>query len=383
MRPRIQNIRHTLHTGIDNQARFHHAPIKTIVFDGATPRHVTVEIPSDANQSERACEALRNFNPAVEALGFYFLRNAIVRGRGFALVDEHLLDAESLIPSYVRQSIDTGQQTDAEPQPARRQRTVSDSVAVIVGDAHLVYGHWLIDILPRAWLLKTALGEPIPYLKIALPADTPKYALELLAILFDFTSIDYLFFDIQSEELVTSELIIPSLLHKDHAFHPAMNLFVSYVCAKLALDPKQAAAADLIYVSRRKFRGATTSYRRSISNEDEVINLMRQHGFMIVHPEELLWVDQVRLFSRAKIVAGESGSALHNTIFSNENTVVLCIRPVNQVQATIAALRNQIVYFFYPENECVTDTEIQFSIDVTRLDASLLRCKAIANAHSL
>ena len=50
-------------------------------------------------------------------------------------------------------------------------------------------------------------------------------------------------------------------------------------------------------------------------------------GFELVHPELLSFMDQIRLFASATVVAGEGGSGLHGTVFSEQGAVTLELRP--------------------------------------------------------
>jgi capsular polysaccharide biosynthesis protein len=63
-----------------------------------------------------------------------------------------------------------------------------------------------------------------------------------------------------------------------------------------------------IFCSRRRSR-------RSCHNLAEVEELFRQHGFTVVYPEDLAFVDQVEMFRQAEVVAGFAGSAMFTSLF--------------------------------------------------------------------
>jgi capsular polysaccharide biosynthesis protein len=67
-------------------------------------------------------------------------------------------------------------------------------------------------------------------------------------------------------------------------------------------------------------------------------------GFTSVRPESLPFLEQARLLAGAEIVAGEAGSGLHGTVFSQPGTTTLELRPetfVTHGQPAIAVLRRQ------------------------------------------
>ena len=76
-----------------------------------------------------------------------------------------------------------------------------------------------------------------------------------------------------------------------------------------------------IFISRKN----TNSSR--LDNEKEMRNLFRNHGFEIVDPVEMSFLDQVELFSSADVVAGASGAALTNVVYCNPGSTLLCFIP--------------------------------------------------------
>lgn len=377
MRERITEIRERLHSGVGNSTCFSAHVVKSCVFQPAAsplPNIITLDQPNDL---ERQYNSYATFQRKVPSLGFYFLTDATLRRKGLILRKEMLLDAPDLIPAYVRNVIE---QDPTELASRPEVVTVADPVLILPSEAHLVYGHWLLDILPRAWLYTTAFGERVPDLKLVLPSDTPEFGRVFLENYFEMPRSATILHDVHNQDLLLKQAVVPSLLHVDHAFHPIFNVFLSHLLAHAAPRQSDARTNEWIYVSRHKFRDATTSYRRSIKNEEAVMTLVQEMGFRVVCPEDLSWPEQIAMFARAKIVIGESGSALHNTIFGDFGTVVLCIRPVNQVQASISAARRQQLLFFYPDEEEVTELGVQFTLDLARLSRAIQQCREMASA---
>lgn len=92
-----------------------------------------------------------------------------------------------------------------------------------------------------------------------------------------------------------------------------------------------------------------------IKNIDKVNDFFKFHGYEIVYPEEINIKKQLELYSNAEVLAGFSGSGLHNSIFSNQETLIVelgDIRSPNKpmkVQVAAIELTGQR-HFFIPYN---------------------------------
>src|SRR5438876_7035256 len=65
----------------------------------------------------------------------------------------------------------------------------------------------------------------------------------------------------------------------------------------------------------------TTLFRsnRLLLNHEAVLKAVSDAGLTALMPEQLPWPEQLAMFSKARIVAGEFGSGLHNTLFSGRS----------------------------------------------------------------
>ena len=64
---------------------------------------------------------------------------------------------------------------------------------------------------------------------------------------------------------------------------------------------------------------------RKILNEDEVVKVLKELGFLIIDPTSLSFSDQVLIFRGASIVVSAAGAALANIVFSNKKQIVVSI----------------------------------------------------------
>lgn len=316
-------------------------PYKFAVYDKAETKPANIITIPGGPAAENTFASLATVAPIVSEIGVYSFQNFELRGLAFIFKDGKLVDEPDLIPSYVRHDVDRGHQPHLNS--ALPVRTVEGRSIVAVSNAYQIYGHWLLDILPRIWLAEKFF-DGSSRANLIIPHETPDFALTIIKDFFGIHS--YIEHDLNRENLVLDQTFVPSLLHNDHYFHPAMNDFIEYL-QKHPLTTQSSAPkgknSDFIYITRKNYRSSSASYARSIINEEEVFDLMANLGFQIVSPEEMLWQDQINLFSNAKIIIGEDGSALHNAIFSGRKTAVVCLNPANQVQISIAALRSQFI----------------------------------------
>ena len=74
-----------------------------------------------------------------------------------------------------------------------------------------------------------------------------------------------------------------------------------------------------VYLPRRGFRGRTLRNARELENEFE------RAGFALVRPETLGFLEQVRLFHDADVIAGPGGAALSNLLFCRPGARVLAL----------------------------------------------------------
>ena len=207
---------------------------------------------------------------------------------------------------------------------------------------HRVYGHWILDILPSLWMFKKE-STRFKNVKYLLYSNTPKWALEFL----------YDFFLIKPEELIFIEeneftaivtLIVPSYLRTGTHISPKLNHFVEEMITLAKYMNPEVFLADKIYIRKKDDR------RRVLINELEVESVFKDNGFYIFDPEELSWSSQILLFNNASIIAGNFGSALHNTLFSKNTSKTLCLAhsSINWLQSSIAGLRNSRIQYFFP-----------------------------------
>jgi len=91
---------------------------------------------------------------------------------------------------------------------------------------------------------------------------------------------------------------------------------------------------DRIYISRRTWTrtsdqnaniGTNYTMRRRMTNEDQIVNILRAYHVKEIFTEDLTFNEKICLFTNAKYIIGSIGGGLCNLLFSGPNTKVLCI----------------------------------------------------------
>ena len=70
------------------------------------------------------------------------------------------------------------------------------------------------------------------------------------------------------------------------------------------------------------YRGWTDnlSKHRKIANEDKLIPMLKEHGFQIIYPEDISFIEQLSLYRNAEIIGGLHGGALTFQQFGSHRT---------------------------------------------------------------
>ena len=241
----------------------------------------------------------------------------------------------------------------------------------LIRPGYMVYGHWLLDILPSAWLyFKIAPASDRPR-RFIIARHSPVWARKMLELLFDIGADELIEFDDVNEALLAPDLVVPSFLRASPLFSPAMNEFVKDVRARVAVAADDVELPKRFMISRKDYRSESG---RSLLNLAKLEEAAEKRGITSVTPESLSWPQQVRLFAEAEVVVGEFGSGLHNTIFSGVDcrTVTLGNRQMSWTQSAISALRGQRMQYVMPSAEIDTpEGGTAFEADASAFEQAL------------
>lgn len=275
---------------------------------------------------------------AVRPVNFYRLRNVYVCAEGLVFDEALRLYRSTLAqhpPAYVARAL-----------RQLRERRTNGSIPSHEGP-HLLckkigafnFGHWLIEMLPRAALARAHLGiadlchvvhaveDPMRTVlrdSFALLGTPRKAVLE--------TTNDPHFF---------SELIIVDGL-SEH------GQYMSPLCIQ-ALEALTAmvrsGSSERLFITRQSARW------RRLRNEDRLHDMAQRAGYSLADPGAMSLVQQIMVFKGAKRIAGVSGAGMTNTAFCPPGAAVRLLVPASMPD-TFFWFISQLRGHSYAEQRC-------------------------------
>ena len=306
----------------------------------------------------------------IGAVGCYRLRDARLTWDAIALIGNEVLWSHAL--NHPEHHVRSVLERNVPGWASVRLRHVPGQAAIIHGPGFDVFGHWLIDFLPRLYVLRRA-GLKIEALTFVLPTAMPGYAHEFLRLI-GIPEGNMLFYDQKTELVQAEEFLVPTVLRLKNRFHPLIVAATRFWLDRFRQNAgilETPNAKERIFVSRRNH----LSHRR-LASRKKFEAIAQDAGYAIVHPQDLTLADQVRLFASAGRIVGEYGSALHSAIFAPEGTFVCALRGTSHhpgfAQSGLAErFGHRLGYVFGPTPEHAADApfDIAEGAFITALEA--------------
>jgi hypothetical protein len=274
----------------------------------------------------------------IPPLGCHFLRDVEVSGSGYLFAGERFIRE----PSHTSEiALDWLQREDFPDNPMvspRQNRIViEDPVLLVAGPGSSIFGHWLMDFLPRIVIAQRLLGERLDPFELLLPADAPGWVAGMIAHFCRIAPERIRRFDRMNDVVLCRQAVLPSFAHSGaYDLHPIMRDFYQGFGRPVPGAPRRR-----ICLSRRDQERHTYSYWRIFEARETLERLAVAHGFEIVQPELLDFAGQVDLFRSAGVILGEHGSGMHAAVFAEPGTIVATVGANNALQFQIAAAFEQ------------------------------------------
>jgi GT2 family glycosyltransferase/capsular polysaccharide biosynthesis protein len=256
------------------------------------------------------------------SVGCYELKNVGVTSHGLLVRDGALLVCEQL--SLGEAAIAEAGQYGNICAKDRYSRLVDGPVVSLAGPGHLIYGHWLVDFLPKLYLLHKTGSDPFR-VRYIIPGNTPDFALSWLRLL-GIADSQIIRFDPYSEVVGVRDLIVPTMLRTNGRTHPLFRPAIEYLRSLIpGGDHRRPGARD---ADRNLFvaRGGPGPESRKLLNRRAIEQLAADAGLEIIRPEVFSLMDQLAMFAGAKRIVGEYGSGLHGSLFAPPGSMVCALR---------------------------------------------------------
>ncbi len=270
--------------------------------------------------------------PRPQSVSAYAVVGGVLWGTGLVTLGDQFVAPADCVPGYFHEHLRAGA---APMHPlyagslgrADVRTIVLEHPVAVATHPNLAYGHGLMEVLPRLWLL-AVLREYGCDVKLALSQTVPEWV-KIFARMFH-ADADIVWYDGTAERVQAPSIVLPAMLHTDYNFHPAANLMVRELVQR---HPPPAASPHLIYLADANFG------EEKLENGAEAEQTMRALGFTVVRPGDLTPQQHIPLFAGAKMVVAEYGFALCATLFSPPGTRVVVLNFAAHYLSAIARLR--------------------------------------------
>ena len=301
--------------------------------------------------------------------GVYRLKDTGVTSAGMMIHDDTLVASNHLGHSvaYCRGQVSVGRLGSPESYTCSHV----DNVVLLLAGGYDVYGHWLVDIMPKLFALQLA-GLDLDSLSYLVPSNIQAFGLEWLRLA-GLRDDQLVIYDPNLEIVVARELIVPVLLRSGSRASTLFKGAVDFLLDVLDRNNPgvRVPTPEAIFISRAR----ANRDGRIMLNRDAIEAMAVDCGYTLVYPERLPIIDQVALFRGATHIVGEYGSGLHGSIFSAPRTRVCSLRGAARhpgfLQSGLAQALGQECGYVLGDAP-IDAIQYQFSIDPAHFRQALL-----------
>lgn len=306
-----------------------------VALSGPAPDPATLLFP------EFASDEIRRQHHLVGGAGSILLStmpNALVSRRSVVGTEAVAFLLGDPVPAYVDMYLSDGRCPPDSLSHVGRVRKLPGASVLLTHWNSSIYGHWLMEGVPKLFLLRRLRSDLPGPLRIVVPSTVAAMVRPWSELLMPGVEIEV--FDDASESVLCEHLLLPSWLGgRTHHYHSLLGVMIDEFRVEHGIED----AGERIYVSRE-----TENEHRVLTNKAEVEEIAADVGFRIVIPERLTPLEQMQRFGSATRVVGPFGSSMHNAIFSPVGAKVCCLNWINGLQSKISHLRRQSVGYILP-----------------------------------
>lgn len=208
-----------------------------------------------------------------------------------------------------------------------------EETAIYLGYYIMQWGHFLVDFVPRLWLLRQHYhGEKLLVLTSNRKSKINGNYLELLS-LFGISE-DKIHYVYETEKY--SRIIVPEMSMVRPAYYSEQSQELFHYIVEKATDLGKYKKYEKIYFSRSKLKKAVMTE----IGEPEIERVYRKNGYKIIYPERCSFKELVFYISNCKEFVSLSGTIPHNIVFARPGTKVVILNKtyrINTIQLMLNA----------------------------------------------
>lgn len=226
---------------------------------------------------------------------------------------------------------------------------VFEQPCIYLGMFESCWGHFITDCLKKVWFLKTEqAGKFANYPLILLSPQTTSLKLNYRRLL-EVLGIDSSRIVFINRNTIVKRIIVPdsSFYYDDASIIHYTNEFLETIkTIKDSFPNQDNAKYNKIYYSYSSFQ-KKKGYKKTFG-EEKLDRFFKDRGFLIVHPENYSFDEQMEMLANCKCFASTEGSSSHNSIFLKDETNVIIIPRgpyFSGYQQTIDSMWNLNTYY--------------------------------------
>jgi len=280
----------------------------------------------------------------------YAIPDLRISGIGHVHVGGQMIVSTELIPGYWMHKLKNDWADVPLTERQRPIRRIEGRTIAFSGWGPKVYGHLLIEALPRLLIAREFLGEDFATAQLLVPTTVARWFEPTVSMALGGRHGRFVHYDPASEQVELAEGVLPEYPLQRLGFHPGLNALIDQVREAVS-GPVDPTLAPRLFLTRVLFSNPETGARRCL-NELELAGIAaREFGFAVLAPETLPWPTQVKLMAGASVMVGAFGSGLHGSIFSGPGTRVATLGFHNLTQTMIADFRQQEIAYMTWEGD--------------------------------
>jgi capsular polysaccharide biosynthesis protein len=213
-------------------------------------------------------------------------------------------------------------------------RKVQGNCVVVHHSYYQNYYHFLLEILPRLFLVK----DQAATLKLIINKNIPSFIREYIELI----KFKEIIFIEDTEVIFVEKLDFPSYSSRGLAYNETIiKEMAEWLQSKLFL--KESNNYKKIFISRNNAK-----YRNTV-NETELFNILEKRGFVKFNLDNPSIIEQANFFKNAEYIIGSHGAGFSNMIYSPKCKLVIDIIHENHPQDCFYNLANvfDIDYYYF------------------------------------
>lgn len=239
----------------------------------------------------------------------------------------------------------------------KQNKNIKFNCIIVHNRNSIGYFHWLIDTLPKIIYAKKKYKNFTIILPEELKKDFILKSLKKFNIKIFFLKKKY---NYSFKKLIYIGNLYPSGNPRKTIINDMKNLVNS-----------QSNGKNRVYISRNR------SNRRKITNEKDLINILKKYKFKILYSEKIPFENQIKIFSNTKYMLGLHGAGLSNLIWMKKKSYLIEIKPEMDLYLNcyfnLASLLNLNYHYLVCKKKSifVSSKNSNYEVDLNKLKKKL------------